>query len=47
MYNVLQALAVFGKLCDPEEAGATEMRYKILEQKYLELLEEGLIQLLV
>lgn len=35
------ALCVFGKLCDPEEAGATEMRYKILEQKYLELLEEG------
>ena len=38
----LQAMSVFTELCDPTETGVTDMKYKILEQKYLELLENGL-----
>ena len=37
----LQAMTVFSELCGPTDVGVTEMKYKILEQKYLELLEKG------
>jgi hypothetical protein len=36
-----QAMTVFSELCGTSETGVTEMKYKILEQKYLELLEKG------
>ncbi|KAL5268237.1 hypothetical protein ACHWQZ_G002187 [Mnemiopsis leidyi] len=35
------AMTVFSELCGPNDVGVTEMKYKILEQKYLELLEKG------
>ena len=37
-----QAMTVFSELCANSEAGVTDMKYRILEQKYLELLEKGL-----
>lgn len=36
-----EALEVFGELVSTTESGATEIKYRILEQKYLELLESG------
>ena len=37
-------MRVFVELCGVREAGVTEMKYRILEQKYLELLERGKYQ---
>ena len=37
-------MTVFTELCGPNETGVIDMKYKILEQKYLELLENGMYQ---
>ena len=38
---LFQALSVFNELVTTAEVGATEIKFRILEQKYLELLESG------
>ena len=38
-------MTVFSELCGASDTGVVEMKYKILEQKYLELLEKGLLLL--